>query len=806
MDRLNITMKQLAALVGLILLAGASTGSAQSFSGVVLDQTGSVLPGVRLELRHGEETRTSVVTSSDGRFELPPADPGDEIVATLDGFEAARVFVRDASRIVLAVARATDHTDVIAPSVIEAGAVTERLGTTLPSAVAQQLPTARPRVLESLPLLPSVVRGPDGLLRLDGARPHEAGLWIDGVDVTDPVTGTTAIDLPLEAVKSVSVLRDPMAVNFGGVLGALAAVETNAGGDKLEAGIQSFLPHPRLNRAGFGRIDGFFPRVYVGGRLGAVRLFLTEEYDFEHVPVPGVSSRSGRPAIGEISSTSFSRFDIGLSRRHTMTLESALVPARSAFDGMSPLRPPSTSPTIDSRDVFSSVIDRVVVSPKDLVTVRLAVVAHRTEFGANGDVPTRLTPMGWRDSWFTALNQHATRESMSVGWERGVSTSFGTHTLSVSSDLQRRRMRGGVANHPIHIEDTNHELVRLIEWGATPRLAAHDTTADVVVQDTWTARDRVQVDVGARLDWHDARVGRVWSPRVGVKYLLDGSGATIVKAGVGRFVGQLPLHALAFASFPTRVDTQFDANTGEVQASAIQAPMLRQLGLPQAISITLELERRLRPGLDAQIAVRRRTATRLPTVTVTPGVDAVWLESTGASLYRELQIAVRQMWKNDAQLFVSYVRSRSVGDTNDFGSLFRNMSAPYLEPNARVVTAADVPSRWLAWGTVPLPHALAIAPAAEWHSGFPYSTFDLARHYLGAPNGSRFPGFFSLDMVAYKTVNIRERRVNLGMQLFNVTRHFNPRDVMSVAGTPQFRHFTNSRGIIAAGYMMVKWQ
>jgi hypothetical protein len=30
--------------------------------------------------------------------------------------------------------------------------------------------------------------------------------------------------------------------------------------------------------------------------------------------------------------------------------------------------------------------------------------------------------------------------------------------------------------------------------------------------------------------------------------------------------------------------------------------------------------------------------------------------------------------------------------------------------------------------------------------------------------------------------------------------------VMSVAGTPQFRRFTNSRGIIAAGYMMVKWQ
>jgi hypothetical protein len=62
----------------------------------------------------------------------------------------------------------------------------------------------------------------------------------------------------------------------------------------------------------------------------------------------------------------------------------------------------------------------------------------------------------------------------------------------------------------------------------------------------------------------------------------------------------------------------------------------------------------------------------------------------------------------------------------------------------------------LAWGTVALPCKAAIA--------------------LGAPNSSRFPEFFSLDMVAYKTVDIR------------------------------FRRFTNSRGIIAARYMMVKWQ
>jgi hypothetical protein len=37
-------------------------------------------------------------------------------------------------------------------------------------------------------LLPSVMRGPDGLLRIDGTRPHEGALSVDGFDVTDPAT------------------------------------------------------------------------------------------------------------------------------------------------------------------------------------------------------------------------------------------------------------------------------------------------------------------------------------------------------------------------------------------------------------------------------------------------------------------------------------------------------------------------------------------------------------------------------------------------------------------------------------------
>ena len=80
----------------------------------------------------------------------------------------------------------------------------EQLGSTMSAPLAQRLPTPRPHILQSLPLLPAVVRGRDGLLRIGGTRPHESALWIDGFDVTDPVTGTSAIDLPDESVKGMA--------------------------------------------------------------------------------------------------------------------------------------------------------------------------------------------------------------------------------------------------------------------------------------------------------------------------------------------------------------------------------------------------------------------------------------------------------------------------------------------------------------------------------------------------------------------------------------------------------------------------
>jgi hypothetical protein len=788
--------------VGIVAtLLVASAAAAQPTLGVVVDQTGLPLPGVRLELLHGGQVVGSALSGFDGTFELAGAsDSTDVVEATLKGFEVRRVPVHEASRIVMALARFSDETGTTASASMFRGVSTEELGSVLTPELAQEMPTTRPSALAQLPLFPSVVRGPDGLLHLDGTRPHEAALWIDGFDVTDPVTGTSSIDLPIEAVRGVVVLRDPMNATVGGMLGALASVETVEGGDTFTAGVEGFVPRPRFEFHGFGRIESFFPRAYAGGRWGPVRYFVSESLNFERVSVPGVTTPSGGNVIGDVSATSFVRLDIERSSRQTLTLEGLFAPGQTANVGLSPLVDPAATPSVGTRDMFATAIDRLILGSTDVLTFRVGMVVNGTRLRVQNQSPAVLTPLGWNTNSFSSTDHWGNRETLAVSWDRTGFRLGGTHTLTTSAEVERRAMRGTIADEPIQVEDAGGRMVRLVEFGAPAAFRAGETESAGVIRDLWRINEHLEGDLGARLDWTSASREGLAGPRAGLRYTVDRAATTVIKAGVGRFVGRVPLDALAFGSFPVRTDTTLDPATGLPLTVAVDRPVSSQLEQPRANTAVLEVEQRLRPGLDAQVAVRRREGSRLPTVEVPDGGGLVSVTSTGVSDYRELQVALRQRWPG-GQLFVSYVRSSTHGELNDFGSLFANMDTPFLEPGGRSVGAADAPNRVVGWGTFRLPHAVVVTPRADWRTGFPYSVLDSTRQYLGEPNGFRFPDFFSLDLIVYKTLTLRSRRASVGLQLVNLTNHSNPRDVWAVAGAPQFGQFTNSLGTSVGGYL-----
>ena len=152
------------------------------------------------------------------------------------------------------------------------------------------------------------------------------------------------------------------------------------------------------------------------------------------------------------------------------------------------------------------------------------------------------------------------------------------------------------------------------------------------------------------------------------------------------------------------------------------------------------------------------------------------------------------------------MRAATRGESNDFGSIFTNLDTALLEPNETASPGiADVPHRLRAWATFTLPRRVVISPAVDWRTGFPYTVQDLYRRYAGGFNTERLPTYFAVDLTVFKTFDVFTRKMDLGIQAFNLTNHFNPRDVISVIGSPRFNELTNNPGVTFGGYMQVRW-
>jgi hypothetical protein len=788
----------------LALTAMPAAASAQSVRGVVLDQTGLPLPGAAVQLLNGSNPVASVPTERDGSFVIDASLPGDTVVASMDGFETARVPRAEAGRIVLSIAHAAETTTVVAPLIAPSSPTTTLLGNTLTAATVARLPSSRMNARESLPLLPSVVRGPDGLMQLGGARAHETPLFLDGFNITNPASGISSVNLPFEAVSGVDVLHDPTAVSYGGLLGGMVKIDSKPGGDQFTGGVQGFVPRPRFSSPGFGRIEGIFPRVYAGGSTpdGRRRYLAAAEYDYERIPVPDVTLGRGPDIVAE-SAIVFTRLDAQLTARQAVTFEGFLFPSATRSLGLSPLRDQTATSDLTGEDLFAGLTDRFVASDTSVFTIQIGVLSDVANLTPNGSGPSRLSPAGWQGNGFASISRRAVRYSTVATWERITIVAGKRHDFTFGGEVAARRMRGNVAEGPIVVTDAEGRTVRTVEFGSPSTISAHDRPVGLLLRDVWQASDRTQVDGGVRLD-HSHHGGGAPSARLGVRYALDASGVTTLKASYGSFVGGLPLAVPAFGGSPSRVDRSFDPASGDLVSEVMFRPTVGRLRLPRAVAATVGVERQLVPGLDAQVALTSRRSSRLATLDVSRATGDMTVESTGSGRYREAQVSLRRTWAREQQLFVSYVRSYGKGELNDFATVFQNMDAPLVQPGGVSWLSSDARDRILAWGTFNLPRRVVISPVTEWRSGFPYSAVDVRYLYAGPPNGRRFPNFVATDMVVYKTFTVRKRSADFGVQVFNLTNHRNPRDVYSVVGAPRFGEFTNSVGPIFRGYMLLR--
>ena len=142
-----------------------------------------------------------------------------------------------------------------------------------------------------LTVLPSVVRGPEGRLRIKGGAPTTGALQMSSASLNDPSTGDFDLELPSGAVESVEVLSNPFAAEYGRFSTSVTQVRTKRGTNEWIVKPDNMIP-------GFGKgfafINKFEPRLSISGPLKRDRLMLGQYLQYRFVRTP-VRSLPGEP-------------------------------------------------------------------------------------------------------------------------------------------------------------------------------------------------------------------------------------------------------------------------------------------------------------------------------------------------------------------------------------------------------------------------------------------------------------------------------------------------------------------------------
>ncbi len=784
-------------------------------SGTVVDPAGHVLPGVSVTLEAVDEGPPTVgapsarrvastITTGTGQFAFEAISAGAYVItAELTGYARGvhpPVRVIDGQsvdlRLPLALAPVAEVVTVVAST--GAGEPLEEDEFQADFLRVFQLPTDR--FQEALPLLPGVIRDPKGRLSFNGTRPSQSTLLVNGANATDPVTGQFAVELPLSVIDTVEVHAIPYSAEFGQVSGAVANVRTLAGDDHWDIDIGSLIPDPRFRDGTLAGINTATPRVKVSGPLRRGTAWFSQAVSYRFVRSQVKEEIPGADEEIVEGFDAFTQIDLKLSDRHSITGTLSVFPTDVDNRGIDSLHPALATPDTESGGWNVAIADELATGPNTVWQTQVALRGFDVAVRPKGTGPSRLTPDGLRNNYFNEIDRQSRQLELSTA--RLQSFRWGTqeHLIKVGGQLMATSFDGIDRSGPIEIRGADGRLLTRITFRGPGELDASDVITSAYLQDHWQVTRRLALDLGLRYD-HDAMLGKHHlAPRTAFSLSLDAGGRTLLKGGWGLFFDQVFLQVDAFDRFQRRVEQDF---TGSADGPAGRPPVVFEnrvdpggLDEPRSRVWNIEFDHQLGESLLFRVNYRENRARDqlvIDRVTDDDG-SALVLSSTGRLTGREFDATVRWTLADRGDLFVSFSKIRTTADLNDFGVIYDTLRDPLLLENEAALQPFEVPNRVLLWGVLTLPGGFTLTPGIEWRSGFPYTVFAEDYTVVGERNRAQFPRFLSADVAVTKRLNLFGRRMDVGVQAYNLTSHQNPRDVVSNLASPSFGEFRNSVG------------
>ena len=758
------------------------------------------MSGVQLELRTSTDATVLAKTMTDGAglVTFPDVPPGRYIIqATRPGFvsndsaifevragEVARVLID--IRLTFVMPEIEVRAETPSPT---ASVQPVSMSDMLAGSVLEIAPLEGDDFQSLLLLLPGVVRGPDGRLRIKGGQPSQGALQVSSASLNDPSSGDFDLDLPGQSVESVEVLANPFAAEYGRFSTSVTQIRTRRGTNDWEIKPGNFVPRFRKS---FSGIRGFEPRFSLRGPLKRDRVFLAQEFQFRYVATP-VKSLPDEPEIALKSFDTFTRLDAVVSARHTLGGGLIGFPREIKRATLSTFRPPEVTPDFNQSGWSSGAVDRLSLAPDVVLETTLSGRWFEINVNTDGRAPMVYSPQTERGSFFNDQE----REVNSVQWVEALSVARkwrGQHVFKVGTDLQRSQFTGFSASRPVEIRRLDGSLAELTVFGDRSAQQVSGFEFAVFAQDRWRVNSRVTFELGLRSD-RDAVVEQVnWSPRAGVAIGVAPEGRAILRGGVGKFVQRTPLNIEAFPTFEPRTVARFTPDGAPLGPPITLVNRIApDLHTPEALVANVEWNQRFGRRLLLKLELLQRRGSHEFILEPDGAARELTLSSSaGLSRYKELEATTRYLGGERRDVTVSYVWAKGTADLNSYDLFYGNLRTPIIRPNENNLIPTDVRHRLLVRGTVGLPGKWDFAPLLELRSGFPWSAVDEFHDFVGPRNrAGRLPVVRTLDFTLARPWRFKQRRFRAGLKLYNVFGASADRDVQNNLTSPDYGTFYN---------------
>jgi hypothetical protein len=791
-------MGLLRAGVACLVLAGAAParGAADGLvRGRVTDPAGLPLPGVVITLVPVAGGKgPGVVSGADGLYQIA-APPGRYLLrAELSGFEPDEQPVTVATgtaadldvRLRLAVFSERVEVKADAPeTVIGAPRPDAPVTATREVVDAGMLPNSQ--YDDVLPLLPNVIRGPDGLISVAGASAPRGGLIVNGFNLTDPITGDAIMQVPLEAVDSVEVFTGGYPADAGRSTGGVTWVHTRSGADAWHASANSFFP--RLLFAG-GKPHGvefWEPNVGASGPLVKGRLFVEDALSYRYDR--NRYDTLWGPQVSQYTALmSWSQLNLQVSPSQSLAASVSFDPQATDRAGVTAFTAANSVPALDRGGWSTGLGDRLTLGRNFALELRAGFAHTRLTVTPNGTAPYEVGHDTTTGSYFDQRDLAGRRAEATAAWSW---TAPGGHQVRAGATIGRTAIDGTEgAGHVDLLRSDGLLSERVTFVPTTVGISAAADEAGLFLQDRWTVSSRVTVDAGARFD-QTSGAGSAVSPRVAWTAMLAG-GATTLSGSVGLFTDKIPLVALAFPQTQARIVQAWDASGAPGVPRLYTNTVSGPLTMPQATRWDVGLDRRFTSRWQARVRYQERRGRHelvVDPVVTSPSEGTLALSATGGSHARSLETTVAYRAPNNGhEIFVSYVRSATSGNVNTLDYIEGESREALVLPDQIAPLRADVPNRLLAWGLLHLPARVTVAPYVEVRDGFPYSPIDDTWNYAGPALSGRLPWFGSLDLYVNKVVTLSDRLpdTRIGLKLYGLASVHTERDIQRDVSRPDY--------------------